>query len=160
MSNYLSEHHEIRVLLDSYLTCPSVSMTELHYLSCIFPIALAIKMSLSCWDVPNPHIKLSREYYSKLFTAANHGSSGFTFLKHKKSSRLLEVTLADHKNIEILLTKTRKRMITAGHLIKKTILTSKWIYLNSLKKWQQILAIICCKYLSLFYNSIHSKYPE
>ncbi len=28
---------------------------------------------------------------------------------HKKSSRLLDVTLADHKNIEILLTKNREK---------------------------------------------------
>lgn len=79
MSNYLSGHHGIRVLLNSYLTCPSVSMAELHYLPCIFPIALAVKMSLSCWDVPNPDIKLSRENYSKLFTAANHGSQDSHF---------------------------------------------------------------------------------
>lgn len=41
------------------------SMTELHYLPRIFPTAPAVKMSLSCWDVPSPHIKPSRENCSK-----------------------------------------------------------------------------------------------
>lgn len=130
------------------------SMTELRYLPCIFPTALAVKMSLSCWDVPNPHIKLSRENCSKPWGPRIHISD---------AQEVFLCTwgfVVDHKNI--VDPNKQGRVITAVHHIKKSYCNFKMdIYLNSLNKWQQILAIICCKSLSRFCNSVHSvKYPE